>query len=278
MLHLTSASITETQAQIKQWQKAGLKVGFVPTMGNLHKGHLSLVRQARQMCDKVIVSIFLNPIQFNDLNDYHRYPKTIARDSELLGSENVDILFIPSAADIYPLGFGTSRVVLDLPQKHVLCGASRKGHFDGVITVMTKLLTITHPDYLFMGEKDYQQSLLIQKLITEVFYDTIKFVMVPTCREDSKLACSSRNNLLSENNRAQAGKIYQCLLSAAQQLQQGDSFESIRTQLLDDHLANFTVHYFEYLNQTTLDKAGERNRLFLAASIEGVRLIDNLSI
>jgi pantoate--beta-alanine ligase len=250
------------------------RLSFVPTMGNLHQGHAKLVAEARAKSDIVVVSIFLNPIQFNNPDDYDRYPKTVDKDIEVL--QQADVALLPTANQIYPRGFDFTRVLLDLPEKYALCGKSRQGHFDGVLTVVAKLLTLVRPQLLFMGEKDYQQSLLIKRLIETFFFNMIKMIVVPTQRESNGLACSSRNNLLSDDAKARSANIYDSLLLARTLLEGGMQWEQAKKQVVNKLLTSFTIDYLEFLDDQTLTNNINNNRLFIAASIDDVRLIDNL--
>src|SRR5499427_2171817 len=169
-------------------------IGLVPTMGALHEGHLSLVREARQMCDIVVVSVFVNPTQFGPGEDYDRYPRDLTKDTALLTDYNVDYIFAPPAEEIYPKGYSTYVTVDGLSEQFE--GASRPGHFRGVATIVTMLLNIVRPDFAFFGQKDAQQALIIKRLVRDLAFDT-EILVLPTVREDSGLAISSRNLYLN---------------------------------------------------------------------------------
>jgi len=186
-------------------------IGFVPTMGALHQGHLSLVEEARQMCDIVIVSIFVNPTQFNDPKDLEKYPRDLTADAALLSEYQVDYIYAPEPSEIYPNGFSTYVYVENLTE--TLEGASRPGHFRGVATVVTILFNTMRPDYAFFGQKDAQQVSVIKRLSKDLGFDT-EIVVGKTVREESGLAMSSRNSLLSAEQRAKAAIIYQSLREA----------------------------------------------------------------
>src|SRR3954451_10864094 len=186
-------------------------VGLVPTMGALHEGHLSLVREARRMCDIVVVSVFVNPAQFGPGEDFERYPRNLTKDTALLTDYNVDYIFAPTVDEIYPKGFGTYVNVEGLSEQ--LEGASRPGHFRGVATVVTILLNTVRPDFAFFGQKDAQQALIIRRLVRDLAFDT-EIVILPTVREDSGLAISSRNLYLNSEEQAAAAVIYRSLSRA----------------------------------------------------------------
>src|SRR3982750_837897 len=186
-------------------------VGLVPTMGALHEGHLSLVREARRMCDVVVVSVFVNPTQFAPGEDFDRYPRDLTHDAALLTDYNVDYIFAPAPEEIYPKNFSTYVTVEGLSDQ--LEGASRPGHFRGVSTVVTILLNIVRPDFAFFGQKDAQQTLVVRRLVRDLAFDT-EIIVLPTVREDSGLALSSRNAYLSGDERRAATIIYRALSRA----------------------------------------------------------------
>src|ERR671928_1593522 len=186
-------------------------VGLVPTMGALHEGHLSLVREARRMCDTVVVSIFVNPKQFAPAEDFQSYPRDLTKDTMLLADYNVDYIFAPAAEEIYPKGFSTYVTVEGLSDQ--LEGAARPGHFRGVATVLAVLFNIVKPDFAFFGQKDAQQTLVVKRLVRDLAFDT-EIIVLPTIREDSGLALSSRNAYLSGEERRAATIIYRALSRA----------------------------------------------------------------
>lgn len=230
-------------------------IGFIPTMGALHAGHLSLVDRARRENESVVVSIFVNPTQFNNAEDLKKYPRTIERDAELLQSHGVDFLLLPNEAEMYEDQYRFQ--VSETTESQTLCGAFRPGHFTGVLTVVMKLLNLVQADRCYMGEKDYQQLRLIQDMSRAFFIDT-EIVGCPIVREKTGLAMSSRNERLSETSRVQAAKLYQVLSEI------GD-LEVAKGEL---ERAGFEVEYLE-------DKWGRR---LVAAWFEGVRLIDNIAL
>jgi pantoate--beta-alanine ligase len=192
----------------RELRAEGRRIGFVPTMGALHEGHLSLMSLARDMCDKVIVSIFVNPVQFSPTEDFERYPRDLARDAELAFTRGVDLIFAPSPEDMYPQGFSTYVIVEGLSEK--LEGASRSGHFRGVTTVVNKLFNIVQPHFAFFGRKDAQQVIVIKRMVRELSID-VEIVVGPTVREEDGLALSSRNVYLSPEQRKAATALRRAL-------------------------------------------------------------------
>lgn len=251
--------VLQSVSDLRAWRKAltgsHVKVGFVPTMGALHQGHAELLRQARRQCDFVVLSIFVNPTQFNDPKDLEKYPRTLQQDLELAQFEKVDVIWTPSAAELYPDSY-TLKVVetsLSLPME----GASRPGHFDGMLTVVLKLLNAVQADLAFFGEKDFQQLCLVQKMVQCLFIPT-EIVSVPTVREQDGLAMSSRNQRLSSQERAQAPKIFQILQTSQTADQAQKKLESLGLKV--DYVQDW------------------QNRRLVAAWLGSVRLIDNLSL
>lgn len=254
-------------------------IGFVPTMGALHEGHLALVKEARQMCDVVIVSIFVNPTQFNDRKDLEKYPRDLTTDAALLADYQVDYVFAPDEAEIYGEGFSTYVYVENLTE--TLEGASRPGHFRGVATVVTILFNTIRPDFAFFGQKDAQQVAVIKRLTTDLGFDT-EIVVVPIVREESGLAMSSRNVRLSDDERARATVLYRALREAKLAARNGERnaanlAEIVRQTIAAEPLAQ--LDYVAVVDAETLEaveKIGERPVLIAVAARFGeVRLIDN---
>lgn len=254
-------------------------IGFVPTMGALHEGHLRLVEEARQMCDVVIVSIFVNPTQFNDKKDLDKYPRDLPTDAALLTEYQVDYIFTPDEAEIYPENFSTYVYVENLTE--TLEGASRPGHFRGVATVVTILFNTIRPDFAFFGQKDAQQVAVIRRLTNDLGFDT-EIVVIPIVREESGLAMSSRNALLSTDERARASVIYKGLRNAKLAARNGERnaanlAEIVRQTIETEPLAQ--VDYIAVVDNETLEpieKIGESAVLIaVAARFGNVRLIDN---
>ncbi|OAH97962.1 pantoate--beta-alanine ligase [Methylomonas methanica] len=271
-------SVAALRDVIRQWRQAGYSVGFVPTMGNLHAGHIKLVSTARQQADKVVVSIFVNPTQFGPNEDFANYPRTEQQDQEKLLASGADLLFLPSVTEIYPQATQTGISVSGLSALH--CGASRPGHFDGVALVVCKLLNMVQPDLLLLGEKDFQQLTLIRQMVADLNIP-VSVQGVATVREDDGLAMSSRNGYLSEQQRQQAPKLYQALCAARDDILAGyDDYPAVaEKQRQNLQQAGFAVDYFSICRSADLLPAcpSDSNLLILAAARLGnTRLIDNL--
>jgi len=277
----TVSSLAQLRQQVKQWRKQGLTIGFVPTMGNLHAGHLSLIDKAKQHADKVIVSIFVNPLQFNDQIDLKAYPRTIEADIAQLTQTACDIVFVPDVATIYPEGM-TKQSKITVPDiGDRLCGAHRPGHFDGVATVVTKLFNMALPDVAVFGEKDYQQLLLIKKLVHDLNMP-IEIIGAETHREQNGLAMSSRNQYLSAIEQTTAAEIVQTLLEIKQRLEQGQGdFTAICEQAKQAiEQKGFEVDYIEICREADLMPAQSEDkalRILIAAQLGPARLIDNMA-
>ena len=275
----TETTIQGLTASLAPARSTKKLIGFVPTMGNLHEGHLTLVRAAKKICDVVVVSIFVNPIQFGAGEDFDSYPRTLEQDSRLLADVDCDIIFAPSVEQMY----GTQPRLTNISVGQItddLCGKSRPGHFDGVAVVVTKLFNIVQPDFAFFGQKDYQQLAVIRQLVQDLNMP-LEVIGVPIVRAEDGLALSSRNGYLSEQQRAIAPTIYQLLKQAEQQLHEGHALaqvlENISNQLTQ---AGFVVDYVE-ARQTNLQPIAQFDRnvvLFVAAKLGTTRLIDNLQV
>jgi pantoate--beta-alanine ligase len=255
-------------------------IGLVPTMGALHEGHLSLVREARRMCDVVVVSVFVNPTQFGPGEDYERYPRDLTNDTALLTDYNVDYIFAPTAEEIYPKGFATYVNVEGLSGQ--LEGGSRPGHFRGVATIVTILLNTVRPDFAFFGQKDAQQALIIRRLVRDLAFDA-EIVILPTVREDSGLAISSRNLYLNPEEQASAAIIHQALNRAKTAYKEGERSASrleilVRSTIELEPRAR--VDYVQVVDADSLEhleRVDERPVLIaVAAYIGKTRLIDNV--
>ncbi|MCF4097968.1 pantoate--beta-alanine ligase [Maritalea mediterranea] len=273
-------SIAELRAVRKAWHAEGKIIGFVPTMGALHAGHLSLVEAAKAQSDKVMVSIFVNPTQFNDPKDLESYPRTEATDLEKLKPLDVDLVYMPDADEMYAAGFATKVQVEGLAD--CLCGATRPGHFDGVATVVTKLFLQSGADKAFFGEKDYQQLQVIRRLVADLNID-IDVIGCPIMREQDGLAMSSRNVRLSDEARAIAPALHNIMEKCILDVQAGKSIdEAIVEAKLRLAEAGFgQVDYFEFRDNADLvllDILDRPARLFAAVFLDNVRLIDNLEV
>lgn len=257
-------------------------VGFVPTMGALHEGHLSLVRMSKEENAVTAVSIFVNPIQFGPSEDFARYPRTIEEDLEKLRKENVNILFLPDDTLMYPDGFATMVEVKGLSEK--MCGHYRPGHFRGVSTVVAKLLIILRPTRAYFGQKDYQQTVIIRKMTNDLSLDT-EIVVCPTIREQDSLAMSSRNAYLGKEQRAAATILYRTLSRASEAIKAGErSGMAVRSIMLEDLSKEPLITGIDYASvyiPDTLDEAHEiagEVLLAIAARMGSTRLIDNMLV
>ena len=271
-------TVQEMNAFAADLKRAGKKIGFVPTMGNLHDGHLSLVARAKQAAEVVGVSVFVNPIQFNNAQDLEKYPRTLEADIEKLRQAKADFLFAPEYTEIYPQNEGITYIEV-LPLSNKLEGKSRPGHFRGVATVVGKLFNIVKPDIAVFGEKDFQQVLVIKQMVKNLNFD-VQIISQPTRRAESGLALSSRNNLLSEEQRDTARFIYRSLQQTAQMLKTGAAAEKLKASAIDFLTAQgFTEIEIDIRNAENLAEltVGSRKAVILiAAKLGGVRLIDNL--
>lgn len=270
----------ELRALVAGWRRAGERVAFVPTMGNLHAGHGSLVGRAAELADRVIVSIFVNPLQFGPNEDFAAYPRTPQDDRLVLESLSVDLLFAPDVADIYPRGQESMARVHVPVLEDILCGAFRPGHFMGVATVVTKLLNIVQPDVAVFGEKDYQQLMIIRRAALDLCMP-VEILGAPTTREPDGLAMSSRNRYLSAEERAVAPTIYAELQRARAAIEGGanDFADLARRGGEALRQAGFRPDYFEIRDAATLDVADAFSRdlvILTAARIGRARLIDNV--
>lgn len=254
-------------------------IGLVPTMGALHEGHLSLVREARRMCDVVVVSVFVNPTQFGPGEDFEKYPRDLTKDTALLTDYNVDYIFAPTVEEMYPKGFSTYVTVEGLSEQ--LEGSSRPGHFRGVATVVTILLNTVRPDFAFFGQKDAQQALVIRRLVKDLAFDT-EIVILPTVREDSGLAISSRNLYLTTEEQQAATVIHRALQAARNAYKDGERSAGRLADLVRSTIEDEPRARLDYVSVTDaetlerLDKLDERAILIaVAAYIGKTRLIDN---
>lgn len=277
--------IEELRAKVQEWKKQGLTVGLVPTMGALHAGHLSLIKKAKANVDKVVVSVFVNPIQFGPSEDFVKYPRTLEADEKLCNSEGVDIVFAPTPAEMY--GDTVSRLSNDTltyvcpPFFYVnkLCGKTRVGHFDGVCTVVLKLFNIVQPDKAFFGQKDAQQVVVIRKMVNDLNVP-VEITQCPIVREDSGLALSSRNKYLSEEGKKDALALSKILNNIKACYKKGITDISALKETAYAYLSDkHDLEYLEILDRNTLeekDKADDLSIALIACRVEGVRLIDNI--
>ena len=274
-------SIRGLQAWRRRQEKKNVKIGFVPTLGALHEGHLSLIRQARKQCSTVVVSIFVNPLQFGPSEDLSRYPRSVKSDQELCREAGVDLLFWPSHEEFYPEDFQTSVTVSRLSQRWE--GEARPIHFEGVTTVVTKLLSLVRPHHAYFGQKDYQQLLVVKQLVQDLNIDT-KIVRCATIRESDGLALSSRNRYLSANQRTQAASLSAALRQGVQAITQGTT--NVRTiqsrmQKMLTEIPGIQVEYLAVCDAKSLDQLSQvKGEVVLLGAIQigKVRLIDNLLV
>ncbi|WP_250314070.1 pantoate--beta-alanine ligase [Neisseria sp. Marseille-Q6792] len=273
--------IIHTIQELRAWRKNAGKVAFVPTMGNLHEGHLALVREAKKRADNVVVSIFVNRLQFGQGEDFDKYPRTLQQDADKLAAEGIAVVFAPDEKELYPNV--EQRYNVEPPNlQNELCGKFRPGHFRGVATVVSKLFNIVAPDVACFGKKDYQQLAVIKGFVEDLNFD-IEIVPVDTGRAADGLALSSRNQYLSVEERAEAPRLYRELQAVAESLKQGSldyaGLEKRAVQSLTEH--GWTVDYVEIRHADTLEVArtGDRKLVVLAAARLGAtRLIDNVEI
>lgn len=277
-------TINDVREQIKQWKKEGLTVGLVPTMGALHAGHLSLIKKSVEKCDRTVVSVFVNPIQFCPGEDLDKYPRTLDADKKLCNEAGVDIVFAPSPKEMYGEGHILSNDFLTYvipPYFYVdkLCGKSRVGHFDGVCTVVNKLFNIVQPDYAFFGQKDAQQLIIIKKMVKDLNIP-IEIIPCPIVREESGLALSSRNKYLSESDKKEALALSKILFNIKACYDKGITDVKALTEtaysFLNEH---HSLEYLEFRDKDNLEEktiADSNTQVFIALKIGNVRLIDNI--
>lgn len=280
MTPLVVRSTAQLRTQVGAWKVAGQRIGVVPTMGALHAGHLSLVRAAREAADRVIVTIFVNPKQFNNPDDLQKYPRTEDRDAEKLRDMGVDVVYAPTLAHMYPDGFSTNISISGISDG--LCGAHRPGHFDGVATVVCKLLLQTRADSAFFGEKDYQQLQIVRRLVADLDIPTT-IVGGVTVRDSDGLALSSRNVHLTAANRQIAPVLYRALKAAAGEIESGrDVTEVLRVAIDTMRAAGIgQVEYLELRDVNRFERVTKLTapaRLLVAAVLGDVRLIDNIAV
>ena len=274
-------SVKELRSVVAAWRAAGESVGLVPTMGSLHEGHLSLIRHAQESCGRVVATIFVNPLQFDRPGDLDNYPRDEQSDLDALTQVGCDLLFAPGPDEMYPPNFSTGVMVAGLTEG--LCGAHRPGHFGGVATVVTKLLLQALPDRAFFGEKDYQQLRVIQRMARDLDIP-VEILGVPTVREADGLALSSRNRHLSAAQRAAAPRLYATMAEMARRMTEEGEAASVAEAWGRARLAEAGFEKVEYLELRDeeklqpLDRPAPGCRLFAAAWLGAVRLIDNLKV
>lgn len=282
---MLETAIKEVRERISEWKRQGLKVGLVPTMGALHSGHLSLIEKSVQTCDKTVVSVFVNPTQFAPTEDLEKYPRTLDADMELCKKAGVDIVFAPSAEEMYGEGQNSNDfftyVVPPFFYVDKLCGKSRFGHFDGVCTVVAKLFNIIQPDCAFFGQKDAQQLIIIQKMVKDLNIP-VEIIACPIVRDENGLALSSRNKYLSEEGKEEALVLNKILsnikLCYNKNIKDVSALSETAFSFLNEH---HELEYLEFVDKNTLEAktvADDNTLVLIAAKINNVRLIDNCSI
>lgn len=274
-------SAIELRMQVASWRRDRFTIGLVPTMGNLHAGHFSLIHAARERCDRVVASIFVNPTQFGPNEDFARYPRTLDADAQGLAADGCDLLFAPSVDTVYPFGIEAATRVEVAGVTETLEGAFRPGHFAGVATVVLRLLNLVQPDVAVFGRKDYQQLLTIRRLVADLCLP-IDIVSAPTRREADGLAMSSRNQYLSASERVQAAQIHATLQQMREAIARGDAYETVEAAAMAAlDKAGFRTDYAAVRRSDDLSAPlpGQREGLLglVAARLGSTRLIDNLA-
>ncbi|GAB6039595.1 pantoate--beta-alanine ligase [Endothiovibrio diazotrophicus] len=278
----TVHTVDELREQVGAWRREGARVALVPTMGNLHAGHIALVTRARELADRVVASIFVNPTQFGEGEDFEAYPRTLATDRTKLTEAGLDLLFAPSESEVYPDGRAALATVSVPGISEILCGASRPGHFTGVATVVAKLFNMVLPDVALFGEKDFQQLMVLRRMARDLDFP-VEIVGHPIVREADGLAMSSRNGYLSAGERVIAPELQRTLRAAAERLLAGEeTYAAIATEAERRLVvAGFRPDYFEVRRAADLGRpaADERELVILAAAHLGrARLIDNVVV
>jgi pantoate--beta-alanine ligase len=278
---ITIDRLGDLRTQVDQWRRGG-NVAFVPTMGNLHAGHLSLVKAAREQADRVVVSIFVNPLQFGAGEDFDNYPRTLEDDAVLLAGEGTDLLFAPTVSTMYPKA-QTDQTRVEVPRlSELLCGATRPGHFVGVATVVCKLFNMVQPDIAFFGKKDYQQLMVIRRMVEDLAMP-VRVEGIETIREADGLAMSSRNGYLTEAERQTAPALYAMLRGVAQRLSEGaDDYAALESEAgkrLDTQGLRTDYVAIRAADDLAVPRPGAPRLVILAAAYLGkARLIDNLEV
>ena len=275
-------SISELRQYVQHWKDHKQSIAFVPTMGNLHQGHMSLIEKGMSLCDRSICSIFVNPMQFGPNEDFNHYPRTLDQDIALLESVGCDLAYMPTASELYPQGLEniSQIIVTDLTETYE--GAHRSGHFTGVATIVAKLFNIVKPDISVFGKKDYQQYCVIKKMAQDLNLD-VEIIGQETAREPSGLATSSRNQYLNEEQESKAGLIYATLQQAADKILKGENnFALVEKQALEQlQQVGFDTDYFNICNADTLKPATSEDRklvILVTTRLGNTRLLDNIEI
>jgi len=275
-------SVSELRQYIQHWKDHQQSIAFIPTMGNLHQGHLSLIEKGQSLCDRSICSIFVNPMQFGPNEDFNHYPRTLDQDIELLESVACDLVYMPTASELYPQGLEKISQVIVTDLTETFEGAHRPGHFTGVATIVAKLFNIVKPDISVFGKKDYQQYCVIKKMTQDLNLD-VEIIGQETTREPSGLATSTRNQYLNEEQKSKAALIYRTLQDTSEKIIGGEkNFALIEKQATDSlSQAGFDTDYFNICNADTLKPAapGDKKLVVLVTTRLGdTRLLDNIEI
>lgn len=271
-------TVADMKARVAEWKAQGLTIGLTPTMGALHEGHMSLMEAARQACDKVVTSVFVNPIQFGPNEDYDNYPRDLEHDAAIAESKGVDVVFNPSVEEMYPPNYNTYVVMETLTD--TLCGAKRPGHFRGVCTVVNKLMNIVQPDKAFFGQKDAQQLAIIKRMVADLNMN-VTIVGCPIVREEDGLAKSSRNAYLSEEERVAALCLSRAIFAAQEAIENGERNASTISKLVADTIEAEPMSRIDYVevvdlaNMQPVETLGEAGLVAIAVYIGSTRLIDN---
>ncbi|RLA15060.1 MAG: pantoate--beta-alanine ligase [Gammaproteobacteria bacterium] len=275
-------SVSELRQYVQHWKDHKQSIAFVPTMGNLHAGHLSLITKGQSLCDRSICSIFVNPMQFGPNEDFNHYPRTLDTDIELLESIGCDLVYMPTASELYPQGLENISQVIVTDLTDTFEGAHRPGHFTGVATIVAKLFNIVKPDISIFGKKDFQQYCVIRKMTQDLNLD-VEIIGQETTREASGLATSSRNQYLSDDQKKQAALIYQTLQDSAAGINAGETdFVKLEKQAIERlNQAGFDIDYFSICNADTLKTATTEDRklvILVTARLGDTRLLDNIEV
>lgn len=271
-------TVADMKARVAEWKAQGLTIGLTPTMGALHEGHMSLMEAARQACDKVVTSVFVNPIQFGPNEDYDNYPRDLEHDAAIAESKGIDVVFHPSVEEMYPPNYNTYVVMETLTD--TLCGAKRPGHFRGVCTVVNKLMNIVQPDKAFFGQKDAQQLAIIKRMVADLNMN-VTVVGCPIVREEDGLAKSSRNAYLSEEERVAALCLSRAIFAAQEAIENGERNASTISKLVADTIEAEPMSRIDYVevvdlaNMQPVETLGEAGLVAIAVYIGSTRLIDN---
>jgi pantoate--beta-alanine ligase len=275
-------SVSELRQYVQHWKDHQQSIAFIPTMGNLHQGHLSLIEKGQSLCDRSICSIFVNPMQFGPNEDFNHYPRTLDQDIELLESVGCDLVYMPTASELYPQGLENISQIIVTDLTETFEGAHRPGHFTGVATIVAKLFNIVKPDISVFGKKDFQQYCVIRKMTQDLNLD-VEIIGQETAREASGLATSSRNQYLNAEQKSQAALIYQTLQETSKRIIKGEKdFALIENQAIDRlKLAGFNTDYFNICNADTLKPATTEDRklvILVTTRLGDTRLLDNIEI